>query len=168
MLVGKDRGCRSWRLQPWKRSPRPAALGFTIIELVVAATILVILTGLILPTARLAVRREKERQLKAALRDMRDAIDRYKDAADRGAFNKADTNGYPTDLETLVKGVDVNGKKVRFLRAIPIDPMTGKAEWGMHSMEDDPESDSWDGKSVWDVYTTSQDTGLDGSRYREW
>ena len=88
--------------------------GFTIIELVVAATILVILTGLILPTARLAVRREKERQLKATLRDMRDAIDRYKDAADRGAFNKADTNGYPTDLETLVKGVDVNGKKVGF------------------------------------------------------
>lgn len=114
MLVGKHRASRSWRLQPWKRSPRPAASGFTIIELVVAATILVILTGLILPTARLAVRREKERQLKAALRDMRDAIDRYKDAADRGAFNKADTNGYPTDLETLVKGVDVNGKKVRF------------------------------------------------------
>lgn len=150
------------------RRRRPLAKGFTLVELVVAATILVILTGLILPTARLAVRREKERELKIALRDMRDAIDRYKDAADRGAFNQADTNGYPATLETLVKGVEVNGKKVRFLRAIPIDPMTGKAEWGMHSMEDDPQSDSWDGKSVWEVYSTSQDTGLDGSRYREW
>lgn len=142
--------------------------GFTLIELIVTVTILVILTGLILPTARLAVRREKERELKLALREMRDAIDRYKEAADRGAFNKTDTFGYPVSLEALVKGEDVNGKKVRFLRAIPVDPMTGKAEWGMHSMEDDPESDSWDGKSVWDVFTTSQDTGLDGTRYRDW
>ena len=151
-----------------KRVIKWRAAGFTLIELIVAATILVILTGMILPTARLAIRREKERELKSALRDIREAIDRYKDAADRGAFNKTDTNGYPTDLETLVKGVEVNGKKVRFLRAIPTDPMTGKAEWGMHSMEDDPESDSWDGKSVWDVYTLSQDTGLDGTRYRTW
>ena len=151
-----------------KRNIRRRVAGFTLIELIVAATILVILTAMILPTARLAIRREKERELKSALRDMREAIDRYKDAADRGAFNKTDTNGYPTDLETLVKGVEVNGKKVRFLRAIPTDPMTGKAEWGMHSMEDDPESDSWDGKSVWDVYTLSQDTGLDGTRYRSW
>jgi general secretion pathway protein G len=151
-----------------KKSIRRRVAGFTLIELIVAATILVILTAMILPTARLAIRREKERELKSALRDMREAIDRYKDAADRGAFNKTDTNGYPTDLETLVKGVEVNGKKVRFLRAIPTDPMTGKAEWGMHSMEDDPESDSWDGKSVWDVYTLSQDTGLDGTRYRSW
>jgi general secretion pathway protein G len=147
---------------------RRASSGFTLIELIVAATILVILTGLILPTARLAIRRERERQLKAELREMRDAIDRYKDAADRGAFTKVDSNGYPADLETLVKGVEVNGKKVRFLRAIPVDPMTGKAEWGMHSMDDDPDSDSWDGKSVWNVYSTSQETGLDGSRYREW
>lgn len=144
------------------------ASGFTLIELIVAATILIILTGMILPTARLAVRREKERELRSALREVRDAIDRYKDAADRGAFNKADTSGYPSDLETLVKGVEVNGKKVRFLRAIPVDPMTGKAEWGMHSMEDDPDSDSWDGKSVWDIHSLSQDTGLDGTRYRTW
>ena len=151
-----------------KRVIKRRAAGFTLIELIVAAKILVILTCMILPTARLAIRREKERELKSALRDIREAIDRYKDAADRGAFNKTDTNGYPTDLETLVKGVEVNGKKVRFLRAIPTDPMTGKAEWGLHSMEDDPESDSWDGKSVWDVYTLSQDTGLDGTRYRTW
>jgi general secretion pathway protein G len=158
----RDR-CRSFR-----NRQRSGSSGFTLIELIVSATILVILTGMILPTARVAVRREKERELKANLREIRDAIDRYKDAADRGAFNKADTNGYPNDLETLVKGVDFNGKKIRFLRAIPTDPMTGKAEWGKHSMDDDPESDSWDGKSVWDVYTTSQDKGLDGTRYREW
>jgi general secretion pathway protein G len=148
--------------------PRSGHAGFTLIELIVASTILVILTGMILPTARVAVRREKERELKANLREIRDAIDRYKEAADRGAFNKADTNGYPDDLETLVKGVDFNGKKIRFLRAIPKDPMTGKAEWGKRSMDDDPDSDSWDGKSVWDVFTTSQDTALDGTRYRQW
>ena len=142
--------------------------GFTLIELVVAVAIMVILTGLALPMARVAIRTQKERELKSVLREMREAIDRYKDAADRGAFVKADTQGYPPDLDTLVKGIELNGKKVRFLRAVPVDPMTGKAEWGMHSMEDDPESDSWDSKYVWDVYSTSQDTALDGSRYREW
>ena len=146
---------------------RSGTVGFTLIELIVTATILVILAGMILPTARLAVRREKERELRSNLREIRDAIDRYKEAADRGAFNKADTNGYPDDLETLVKGVDFNGKKIRFLRAIPTDPMTGKAEWGKRSMDDDPDSDSWDGKSVWDVHTTSQDTALDGTRLLE-
>ena len=146
---------------------RPEA-GFTLIELIVASTILVILTGMILPTARVAVRREKERELKANLREIRDAIDRYKEAADRGAFNKADTNGYPDDLETLVKGVDFNGKKIRFLRAIPKDPMTGKAEWGLHSMQDDPKSDSYGGQSVFDVYSKSTGTALDGTKYSDW
>jgi len=101
--------------------------------------------------------------------EMRDAIDRYKDAADRGGFQiKVDSQGYPPDLETLVKGVDVQGKKIRFLRKIPIDPMSGNTEWGLRSMQDDPDSDSWGGQSVFDVYTKSQGTGLDGTKYKDW
>ena len=115
--------------------------GFTLIELIVATAILVILTGLAVPLARVAIRREKERELRSALWELRDAIDRYKNAADRGAFQlKVGSEGYPPDLETLVKGVDVNGKKMRFLRRIPIDPMTNTTDWGLHSMQDDPTS----------------------------
>ena len=100
---------------------------------------------------------------------MRDAIDRYKDAADRRAFQiKVGSEGYPPDLDTLVKGVDVGGKKLKFLRKIPTDPMTGKAEWGLRSMQDDPESDSWGGQNVFDVYTKAEGTALDGSKYKEW
>jgi general secretion pathway protein G len=103
------------------------------------------------------------------LRLMRDAIDRYKDAADRNAFQtKVDSQGYPPDLDTLVKGVDVGGKKVRFLRRIPQDPMSGNTEWGMRSMQDDPDSDSWGGQNVFDVFTKSQGTGLDGTEYKTW
>lgn len=143
--------------------------GFTLIELIVATAILVILTSLAIPMARVSIKRQKERDLHADLWDLRDAIDRYKDAADRGAFQiKVGSQGYPPDLETLVKGIDVNGKKLKFLRRIPIDPMTGKDEWGMRSMQDDPDSDSWDGDNVFDVFTKSQDTALDGSKYKEW
>ncbi len=100
---------------------------------------------------------------------MRDAIDRYKDAAERGAFQiKVGSEGYPPDLDTLVTGVDVNGKKLKFLRHIPIDPMTGNTEWGMRSMQDDPTSDSWDGNNVFDVYTKSTGTALDGTKYKDW
>jgi general secretion pathway protein G len=100
---------------------------------------------------------------------MRDAIDRYKDAADRQAFQiKVGTEGYPPDLDTLVKGVDANGKKIRFLRKIPVDPMTGKAEWGQRSVQDDPDSDSWGGQNVFDVYSQSLGTAMDGSKYKEW
>src|SRR6184192_3641939 len=128
--------------------------GFTLIELIVATAILVVLTGLAVPLARVAIKREKERELRHALWEMRDAIDRYKDAADRGAFQiKVGTEGYPPDLETLVDGVDVQGKKVRFLRRIPEDPMTGKAEWNLRSMQDDPKSTSWGGQNVFDVTT---------------
>src|SRR5579862_4016610 len=106
--------------------------GFTLIELIVATAILVILTGLAVPMARVAIKREKERELRSALWELRDAIDRYKDAADRQAFQiKVGSEGYPPDLDTLVKGVDVGGKKVKFLRRIPIDPMTGTTEWGL-------------------------------------
>jgi general secretion pathway protein G len=143
--------------------------GFTLLELIIATAILAILTMMALPLARVTIKREKEKQLRHALWEMRDAIDRYKEAADRGAFRtKVDTQNYPPDLETLVKGEDVQGKKVRFLRKIPIDPMTGATEWGLRSMQDDPESDSFGGQSVFDVYTKSQGTGLDGTKYRDW
>jgi general secretion pathway protein G len=158
------------KLQAFKRgrSARPER-GFTLLELIVATTILVILSTMAIPLARLSIQREKERQLRFDLWEMRDAIDRYKDAADRGGFQtKVDSQNYPPDLETLVKGVDVQGKKVRFLRKIPVDPMTGTTEWGLRSMQDDPDSDSWGGQSVFDVYTKSQGTGLDDTKYKDW
>lgn len=146
-----------------------SALGFTLIELIVATAILAILTSMALPLARLTIKREREKELRFDLWQMRDAIDRYKDAADRGAFQiKVGSQGYPPDLDTLVNGVDIGGKKVRFLRRIPVDPMTGKAEWGLRSMQDDPDSDSWSGDDVFDVYSKSQGTALDGTKYKEW
>ena len=138
-------------------------------ELIVASAILSILTLMALPLARITIQREKEKELRRALWEMRDAIDRYKDAADRGGFQtKVDSQNYPPDLETLVKGVDVQGKKVRFLRKIPVDPMTGNTEWGMRSMQDDPDSDSWGEQNLFDVYTKSTDTALDGTKYKDW
>ena len=134
-----------------------------------AITIMAILATAALPLARLSVRRDKERELRRDLWEMRDAIDRYKDAADRGLFQtKLGSEGYPPDLDTLVQGVDISGKKVRFLRRIPVDPMTGKNEWGMRSMQDDPDSSSFGGQSVFDVYTKSEDTALDGTKYKDW
>jgi general secretion pathway protein G len=148
---------------------RRSASGFTLVELIVATAILAILSTMALPLARLSIKREKERELRYDLWQIRDAIDRYKDAADRQAFQiKVGSEGYPPDLETLVNGVDVGGKKLKFLRKIPVDPMTGKAEWGLRSMQDDPASDSWGGQNVFDVYTKAQGTALDGSKYREW
>jgi general secretion pathway protein G len=152
------------------RNPRKQVAGFTLVELIVAATILSILTLMALPLAQLTIKREKEKRLRRALWQMRDAIDRYKDAADRGQFQtKADSNNYPPDLETLVKGVEAQGgKKIRFLRAIPVDPMTKSTEWGLRSMQDDPDSDSWGGQAVFDVYTKSDGVGLDGTKYKDW
>jgi general secretion pathway protein G len=150
------------------RGARPER-GFTLLELIIATAILVILSTMVVPLARLSIQREKERQLRIALWEMRDAIDRYKEAADRNAFRtKVDSQNYPPDLETLVKGEDVQGKKVRFLRKIPTDPMMGNTEWGLRSMQDDPDSGSWGGQSVFDVYTKSQGTGLDGTKYKDW
>lgn len=143
--------------------------GMTLVELVVAIAIMSILATMVLPISRTVVKREREKELRAALWQMRDAIDRYKDSADRGAFQiKLGSEGYPPDLETLVKGVDVGGKTVRFLRRIPVDPMTHSTEWGMRSMQDDPKSDSWGGQSVFDVFTKSPGTGLDGTKYADW
>jgi len=148
---------------------RTKSRGFTLIELIVATAILTILTGLAIPLVRVTIKRQREHDLRADLWEMRDAIDRYKDAADRNAFQiKVGSEGYPPDLDTLVKGVDVQGKKLKFLRRIPIDPMTSKPEWGMRSMQDDPTSDSWDGENVFDVFTKSQDTALDGTKYKDW
>ncbi len=139
------------------------------IELIVAVTILLILVGMAVPVARVRIKRDKERELRRDLWEMRDAIDRYKDAADRNAFQtKVGSDGYPPDLETLVNGVDVQGKKVRFLRQIPVDPMTGNKEWGLRSDQDSPDSTSWGGQNVFDVYSKSDATALDGTKYSDW
>jgi general secretion pathway protein G len=162
-------------MTPARRKPgkvprnRPGEEGLTLVELIVASFILSILAAVVLPVARFDVKRQNERMLHYDLWMMRDAIDKYKDAADKGAFQtKVDSQNYPPDLETLVNGVDVQGKKLKFLRKIPIDPMTGKAEWGLRSMQDDPDSDSYGGQSVFDVYSKSQGTALDGTKYSTW
>ncbi|HYN15227.1 MAG TPA: type II secretion system protein [Terriglobales bacterium] len=155
--------------------PKPGLLGtpdwrgVTLIELIIAITILMILTGAAVPIVRLQVKRQREVELHRDLWEMRDAIDHYKDLADRNAFQiKVGSEGYPPDLETLVKGVDSQGKKIRFLRRIPVDPMTGNTEWGLRSMQDDPQSTSWGGQNVFDVYTKSTGTALDGTKYSDW
>lgn len=143
--------------------------GLTLIELIITMAILAILASAAAPIARFQVKRQKERELRYDLWMMRDAIDKYKDAADKGAFQtKVDSQNYPPDLDTLVKGVDIQGKKVKFLRRIPVDPMTGNTDWGLRSMQDDPDSDSFGGQSVFDVYSKSQGTGLDGTKYSTW
>jgi general secretion pathway protein G len=159
----------------WINSRRPvigadaSQHGLTFVELIVTVTILSILAMAAVPVARFQVKRQNERELRRDLWMMRDAIDKYKDAADRGAFQtKVDSQGYPPDLQTLVTGVDVQGKKLKFLRRIPTDPMTGKAEWGMRSMQDDPDSDSYGGQSVFDVYSKSMSAALDGTKYSSW
>ena len=151
------------------RSIRTGERGLTLVELIVTVTILSILAGAAIPVARFQVKRQNERILRYDLWMMRDAIDKYKDAADKNAFQtKVDSQGYPPDLETLVNGVEIQTKKVKFLRHIPIDPMTGKAEWGKRSMKDDPKSDSFSGDSVFDVYSKSTGTALDGTKYSDW
>jgi general secretion pathway protein G len=152
---------------------RGSRSGFTLIELIVAFTIMLILTGMAVPLARVKVRREKERELRYALREIRSAIDRYKDAADRGVLGpqKLESEGYPPDLQTMVDGVKMQGavdKKIRFLRRIPRDPLTGQSDWGQHAMQDDPTSQSWGGQNIFDVYTKSMDTALDGTKYSDW
>jgi len=146
-----------------------SARGFTLIELIAATTILLLLSSLMVPLVQVNVKRQRERELRQDLWQIRDAIDRYKDAADRGTFQvKAGSENYPPDMETLVKGIDVGGKKLRFLRRIPVDPMTNKDEWGMRSMQDDPKSDSWGGQNVFDVFTKSEQKALDGTEYKDW
>jgi len=145
--------------------------GMTLLELIMACAILMVLSSAALPIARVTVMRQKEADLRAALRELRTAIDRYKDMADRNLFRvEVGGEGYPPDLETLVNGVTfgADDRRVRFLRRIPVDPMTGRAEWGLRAIQDDPKSTSWSGKNVFDVFSLSQGTGLDGTRYAEW
>jgi general secretion pathway protein G len=164
--VWARRGC-SAEGGPRGRGPRDA--GLTLIELIITVAILAILATAAVPVARFKVKRDKERELRDDLRTMRGAIDAYKDAADKGGIQtKMDSFNYPPDLNTLVDGVDIQDKKVRFLRKIPIDPMTGQADWGLRAMQDDPDSDSWGGQNVFDVHTKSQGTGLDGTKYDTW
>jgi len=142
--------------------------GFTLIELIVTTTIMAILVGAAVPIAKNAVAREREHELRQDLWMIRDAIDRYKAASELNAFQiKVGSEGYPPDLDTLVTGVDVAGKKIKFLRKIPLDPIT-KKEWGMRSMQDDKDSDSWGGQNVFDVYSKTDKKALDDTNYKDW
>jgi general secretion pathway protein G len=146
--------------------------GMTLLELIIACSILLILSSAALPIARYSIVRQKETELHRNLREIRTAIDRYKDLADRNQIRvEVGSEGYPPDLETLVNGVQLGAssdRKIRFLRRIPVDPMTGRAEWGLRAVQDDPDSTSWGGKNVFDVYSKSMGTALDGTRYAEW
>jgi len=153
-------------------SLRPAAnpeSGLTLVELIITVAIVAILASAAVPIARFQVKREKERELRRDLWEMRDAIDHYKDAAEKGGMmTKADSMNYPPDLQTLVDGVDIQDKKVKFLRRIPIDPMTNSTDWGLRSNQDDPDSTTFGGQNVFDVYTKSDGTALDGTKYNTW
>ena len=147
--------------------------GLTLVELIVAFTIMALLTAMAVPLARYKVRRDRERELRYALREMRSAIDRYKDLADQGALGmqKTGADNYPESLDILVEGVKLSGtvdKKIRFLRRIPKDPITSSFDWGLRNMQDDPDSTSWGGEYVFDVYTKSTEKASDGTPYSEW
>lgn len=147
--------------------------GFTLVELIVAFTILALLTAMSVPLARYKVMRDKERELRYALREIRKAIDDYKDASLAGKIEvKLGTEGYPESLDQLVEGVKLlqspDGKKIKFLRRIPKDPLTGLYDWGKRSMQDDPKSQSWGGQNVFDVFTKSTERARDGTAYSEW
>jgi general secretion pathway protein G len=150
--------------------------GYTFIELLVVASIVLILASAIMPLAKVTATRAREAELRRALREMRTAIDKFKDAADTGQIGSLDikvgSENYPPDLDTLVEGVtaanDATGRKLKYLRRIPIDPMTHTSEWGMRSYQDKPDATSWGGQNVFDVFTKFDGTALDGSKYRDW
>ena len=148
------------------------ARGFTVVELAVVAAMIAILTAMVVPIARYTVKRQKELELRLQLRLMRDAIDKYKQYSDSGAIQiQLGSEGYPKDLETLVDGVPQIGqinKKLKFLRRIPVDPMTGKTEWGMRSYQDEPDSIAWGGQNIYDVFSLSGGKAIDGSYYKDW
>ena len=153
-----------------------SAKGFTFIELMVVTAIIMILASVAVPLAQVTAQREREAELHRALREMRTAIDKFKDAVDQGLVPTTELDpaneGYPKDLDVLVQGVsvanDASGRKLKFLRRIPIDPMTKSTEWGRRSYQDRPDTSSWGGQNVFEVYTTSDGTGLDGTKYKDW
>jgi general secretion pathway protein G len=156
-------------------SRRAGECGTTFVEMMATATIMMILAGAILPLARVTVKRQREIELRRSLRTVREAIDRYKLAVDTGQIGGTDvklgSEGYPPDLETLVKGVSQVGRldrKLKFLRRVPIDPITRSDEWGLRCYQDEPGSSHWCGDNVFDVYSKSDGTGLDGTKYKEW
>jgi len=150
--------------------------GYTFIEVLVVATILLILASAVMPLAQVTSQRMRETELRRSLREIRTAIDKFKDAADQGMIPatdlKPENEGYPSELETLVNGVnvanDASGRKLKFLRRIPIDPMTNSTEWGLRSYQDKPDATSWGGQNVFDVYTRNTASGLDGTKYKDW
>src|SRR5579863_2227857 len=160
--------------QPPRRITSCPTKGMTLVELIVAFTILLILTSMAVPVARTNVRRIKERNLREALKEIHTAIDKYKDMADAGklGIQKQDSYGYPESLQALVDGVKGSGQaadtKIKFLRRIPIDPMTNTRDWGLRSMQDDPKSTGWGGQNVFNVYTKSDEKAADGTAYSEW
>jgi general secretion pathway protein G len=153
-----------------------SALGFSFVELLVVTALVAVLASAVMPLTRVTMQRQREIELRRALRELRTGIDHFKDAADQGMIAGTELDvrneGYPPDLDTLVEGVaaagTATGRKLKFLRRVPIDPMTGTIEWGKRSYQDRPDSRSWGGQNVYDVYTTSDGTALDGSRYRDW
>ncbi len=155
-----------------RRGVRAVAAGMTLLELIIACAILSVLATAALPLARVAIMRRKEAELRYDLRQMRDAIDHFKDYADQNKIQvQAGTEGYPPDLETLVKGVPLTGsqdKRIHFLRELPVDPMTGNKDWGMRSVQDDPDSTAWGGTDVFEVFSKSTATALNGSKYSDW
>lgn len=193
-----------WQHFSQRRDRRNIHAGMTLLELIIACGILMVLSSAALPLARVTVKRQREAELRRDLREMRNAIDRYKDAADKNLIRiEVGSEGYPPDLETLMTGVTVSvggtsqvgvsastlanfsstaqvgaasspastssaPAKVRFLRKIPVDPMTGKAEWGLRAVQDDPDSHSWGGHNVFDVYSLSTDTAMDDTNYADW
>lgn len=160
------------RLRTRARRAAGSMAGFTLLELIIACGILVVLSSMAIPLARVQIKRAKETELRRDLIEMRTAIDRYKDCSDQNLIRvKADTEGYPPDLQTLVDGVQLAGaadRHIRFLRKIPVDPMTGNTDWGLRSVQDDADSGEWGGQDVFDVYTKSTGTALDGTKYSDW
>jgi len=150
--------------------------GYTFIELIVVSAIVMLLASAVMPLARVTARRQREAELRRALRELRVAIDKFKDAADSQQIGslevKAGSEGYPADLDVLVEGVavqnDATGRKLKFLRRIPIDPMTNSTDWGRRSYQDEPDSTRWGGQNVFDIYSTFEGTALDGTKYRDW
>ena len=162
-------------LRPWF-ARASSERGYSFVELLVVSVILMILASAINPLSQVTVQRQRESELRRALREMRTAIDGYKDAVDLGVIGgtnvESGSKGYPPDLETLVEGVEVvndaSGRKVRFLRRVPMDPVTKRADWGLRSYQDSPTATTWGGGNVYDVYSLARGTALDGTRYREW